>query len=40
MLLVNLMALLGKRSYGQSKFYIAGILIFDIYTPVTLTLTR
>jgi len=27
------------RSYCRSKFYIAGIGIFDVFAPVTLTLT-
>ena len=31
---------LWNRSYGRSKFYIAGIQIFDLFAPVTLNLTR
>jgi len=39
MIHANHMALfLQKRSYGWSKFCIAGIGIFDLFAPVTLTL--
>ena len=43
MLHANFMALyyvLYNRTYYQSKFYIAEIRIFDLFAPVTLTLTR
>ena len=29
-----------EPEWGRSKFYVAGIEIFDVFAPVTLTLTR